>query len=207
MFQKSLVSWRQGAVCYRFPALITARLRSVVASYDGQFQFAGKLAVWNRILQRFPFLSRYLTLHMTGKWVAADAAPRAFPDLRSQYGWFARRYSGCLMAFQIGSYYEFFHGHARRAADALSLQPGRARRGLGRGVGLPVLNTTRALSTLAAPDRPVAIIDQLEGMAGNVKSRKLSKLSFDRRGMGTNSEVDSAGREAGFTAGWMRKSG
>ena len=79
------------------------------------------------------------------------------------------------MFFQVGCFFEFYQGQAKKIARWLRLNKGRMRRSLGRGVGLRV-SRARLVEVAKSSGLPVVVIGQQSRPAGGTLQRRLALL-------------------------------
>lgn len=94
-------------------------LQAMTASYRAHFSHANTARLRARIRRRFPWLQRALAPAGGGPFWELR---RAFPCLAAQAHWFDRKFPGCLLAFQVGTFWELYGGSATAVARAMNLR-------------------------------------------------------------------------------------
>ena len=183
---KRLISQEKHWVSFGWPGNEVGALRSILASYEGQFRHCTASAkVWRKIWNSFPWLTIYFEARASGagtlRFRFKDAVPKHFRSLREQYSWFARRYSRYLLFFRIGSFYEFFGANRETCLRYVELQAGRGRKGLGPGVGLFHTSGLARKPEKLGKLMPVVIVESEPNVAGNVALRRVSRIILPRR--------------------------
>jgi RNA-directed DNA polymerase len=107
-FENKLVSVRNGfrLVYYNYDLL--EKLRAVVSSYSGHLKRANTYKLRCAVLKRYDFLTEFFAV------TRQELTPRygfreIFPNVRTQYFYFANRFKGAAIFMQVGCFYEFYN--------------------------------------------------------------------------------------------------
>jgi RNA-directed DNA polymerase len=106
-FEKKLVSVKNGFrhVYYLYDQL--EKLRSVVASYFGHLKWANTYNLRLAIVKRYDFLMEFFAFE-GGRLKPLYRFREIFPNVRSQYFYFANLFKGAAVFMQVGCFYEFY---------------------------------------------------------------------------------------------------
>ena len=169
-FERSLIKKEQPPyvkVVYDYSVL--ARLMATLSSYFGHFKWANSYRLQMSLMKRYDFLRRFFTLK-DGKITQTYRIGKNFPSLRSQYQHFKRMFSGDVLLFQVGSYYEFYQGGSDIAA---MLKLKRTNKPLIRTVeyGFPVSLEGVYINRLKENGRSVTVVREGDRYLTRVKER------------------------------------
>ena len=87
-----------------------------------------------------------------------------------QYGYYQWRFSGDVLLFQVGRFFEYYRAHDRDVAQRLGLRPMRPN-SRGARYGFPVTRQEWALRRLLRQDRSVTVILEREPYLTRIKTR------------------------------------
>lgn len=120
---------KEGARAYQFNYDLLAQLRSVLASYFGHINKADSYHLKQALLSKHCWLHAYfdinpnLLLGGAVKFIPRFKHPKAWPNIYSQYGYYVHTYPCCVILFQVGCYYEFYHELPAGVRVCLNLKP------------------------------------------------------------------------------------
>jgi len=164
-FETLLVRKGRGFRRYAFDPVILDRLASTVASYLGHFKMANTYRLCCSLWERYPFLSQYLLLNPKTKKVERTFRfPAGLRTIGRQYGYYRWRFSGDVLLFQVGKFFEFYHVRDQGVAGLLGLKPLRRHR-RGTRYGIPTHLRDWALGRLLGRNRSVTLVLEREGPA------------------------------------------
>ncbi len=113
-------SWR----IYDFDPKVLDHLFAILSSYLGHFKHANSIKLVKAIWLRYSFLSRYFELdHVNKKIRRKYIIPGNLWTVKQQYRHFQKRFAGDIIFFQVGRYFEFYHGTDKELARQLKLSP------------------------------------------------------------------------------------
>jgi len=180
LFEKRLVSVEQEMKIIKYDYKVIEQLRSVLASYFGHLKWADTYNLMSAILGRYDFLKEFFSFD-NKRVRPLYRYSEVFPAARSQYLYYANRFIGMVIFFQVGCFYEFY---GKRIKDDVPAILGLKRHGQsGRGVryGFPVRLETRFAKRLVEKGMPVVVIRETDRYIGRIKER-LPVLKIMNRG-------------------------
>ncbi|QWF70734.1 hypothetical protein KEF85_15645 [Methylomonas paludis] len=172
-FARLMVQQQPEYTIYRFDADLLAQCRSTLASYLGHLSHADSFDLRKSIWHDFSFLHQYFRIDST--FLALQPLyelPKQFSSARRQNHWLNKQFSGDVLLFQVGCYYEFYHPAYDGLAVSLGLKPLKKNR-RGARFGVPLSWGTHLAKRLLAEGRQVLWVTERDGLsAGGVKCRR-----------------------------------
>ena len=106
-FEERLISEKEGMRIVRYDYELLERLMSIIASYLGHLKWADTYSLRSAILKRYWFLKEYFSFD-DKKVKPLYRYCEIFPSVKSQYLYYASRFKGMVLFFQVGCFYEFY---------------------------------------------------------------------------------------------------
>jgi RNA-directed DNA polymerase len=106
-YERRLIEEKPPYIKVTFDYQILAKLMATLSSYLGHFKWANSFRLQRDLMKRYNFLESFFKLK-DGKFARIYEVGRGFLSLKSQFQYFKRKFSGDVLLFQVGSYYEFF---------------------------------------------------------------------------------------------------
>ena len=152
----------EGLVLYDYPLL--EKLRAVLASYWGHLKWADTYNLKSAIIRRYSFISEYFKVDDSGI-TPLYKYRQDFPLVRFQYLYYAGIFSGAIVFFQVGGFYEFYEEVKMVSLKAIKKN--------GRGVkfGFPVKLEQRYLKQFLNSGMAVVIVKETDRYFGRLKER------------------------------------
>jgi RNA-directed DNA polymerase len=120
----ALVTQEKKWCVYLFDQEKLDTLFSVICSYHGHFKHANSFRLVSAIWQKHSFLSRFFELdRMNNKVIRKYISPGYLHTVRQQYSYFQKLFTGDIIFFQVGSYFEFYDGTDNQVVRQLDLSP------------------------------------------------------------------------------------
>jgi retron-type reverse transcriptase len=114
-------------------------LRQVLASHLGHFRHANSYRLVQTLFGAYPWLGCLFDVSAATRPLVCRFMPSQSPaHLAQQYAWFATRFQGYCLFFQVGGFIEFYGRQAEDAVARFALKPGDSRHGLGACCGFPL---------------------------------------------------------------------
>ena len=166
---------RQGEnVILSFSADGYVQLHATIQSYFGLFRHASSKRLCGSLFARNPwlgFLFEQRGGHLRRRWVF----PGKPANLRTQYGFFRRRFRGVIL-FQVGRYLELLNRDALWASAALGMRRIPARPGFYARCWVPEMRRSLMVRRLLKTERNILIVTQTGMPQGPLKERVGSAL-------------------------------
>ncbi|MBI5180833.1 MAG: hypothetical protein HZA05_05475 [Nitrospirae bacterium] len=96
-----------GVRIIRYDYELLEKLKSVIASYLGHLKWADTYRLRSAIFKRYGFLKEYFSFD-DGRVKPLYRYSEIFPSVRSQHLYYANRFRGLAIFFQVGCFYEFY---------------------------------------------------------------------------------------------------
>ncbi len=166
-----LVSHGPNWTRYDFDEALLDHLQATLASYLGHFKFASTYRLCVALWERYPFLTQYFDFDaQTRKLSCKYKTPKVFRKVRQQFAYFAHRFTGDVLFFQVGRFFEFYESHNAEVAQVLGLAPmDKNRRGA--RYGFPKERFTVYLWLCLNEKRSVVVIEERECNLTRIKVR------------------------------------
>ena len=169
-YEKTLVRRKEDCTVFKYDHTALKKLMATWSSYRAHFKMANTYRLGEKLLGRFAWLG-HLFQQDGGKLKRIDEAPGSLHSLRGQYRFFLRKYSGSILFFQVGRFFEFYDTHAEMALRVLGLKRIEARRGFQTRCGFPVNLRERYLRRLIRLGLPVHVVREEESWPSGLKKR------------------------------------
>jgi retron-type reverse transcriptase len=155
----------QQIITYDYPLI--EQLRAVVASYWGHLKWANTFRLRNALLSRYWFLKEFFT-DDENMPVFTCSFRADFSNVKSQYHYYAARFSASAVFLQVGCFYEVYDNAAW--ARQLPLKQLKENK---RGVlyGFPVKLGDKYTEALLAKGRSVVFVEETGNYTGRLKER------------------------------------
>ena len=167
-FRKKLICEKNGRRSVKYDYALLERLRAVIASYFGHLKWANTYHLRRTVLNRYDFLKEFFSFDNGGvkpKYRFCEI----FPCVRSQYFYYANRFKGMALFFQVGRFFEFY-SYRSPLLDILDLKPVKPNR---RGVkyGFPLRLGENYAEIAVEQGIPVVIVRETDRYVGRIKER------------------------------------
>lgn len=169
-YDKILVSAEGEWRIYDFDREKLDNLFATFTSYLGHFKHADSFKLVKAVWQRHSFLSRYFKLDFDNMKIQRKyVVPGNFRTVRQQYGYFQKMFAGDIVFFQVGRFFEFYHGASKQIAGLLNLSPLKKNRRDAR-YGFPAKKMVRYLRHALDTDKSVVVVMEGKYLTG-IKER------------------------------------
>lgn len=181
-FKKMLISEQGGIRIIKYDGDFLEKLRSVIASYIGHMKWADTYSLRGAISKRYSFLKEYFSFD-DGKVKPLYRYCEVFPSVRRQYHYYANKFRGMVIFFQVGCFYEFYGELRSEVMDILCLKKlNKSQRGV--IYGLPVRLENRYSKRLVEEGITVIIIKETDRYIGRIKERlPIMKITKTKEGI------------------------
>jgi len=156
---------RHAAIRYDYPLI--ERLRAVVASYWGHLKWADTFRLRTALLRRYAWMKECFNDDVNMP-VLSIKFRADFPDVKSQYRYYAARFNKSALFFQVGSFYEVYDNEAWARRMALKQLKENKR---GAQYGFPVKLRDKYADALLAQGLSVVVVSETEEYIGRLKQR------------------------------------
>ncbi len=95
---------------------VLAKLMATLSSYFGHFKWANSYRLQMDLMKRYAFLKWFFNLE-NSRFRQVYKVSRGFTSLKSQFLYFKRKFSGDILLFQVGNYYEFYQNDSKDDID------------------------------------------------------------------------------------------
>ena len=143
------------------------RLRAVVASYWGHLKRANTYWLRKALLKRYWFLEEFFSGDANMPVLTCKFRAE-FPDVKSQYCYYAAHHKKCAVFFHVGSFYEIYDNEAWARRMALKQLKKNKR---GAQYGFPVKLKSKYANILLAEGRSVVVVQETGNYNGRLKER------------------------------------
>ncbi len=167
-FKKKLISEKNGKRIVKYDYDLLERLGAVIASYFGHLKWANTYDLRRTVLKRYDFLKEFFSFD-NGRIKSKYRFCEIFPCVRNQYFYYANRFKGIALFFQVGRFFEFYNGTSP-LLDMLDLKPVKPNR---RGVkyGFPLRFGENYAEIAVEQGIPVVIVRETDRYVGRIKQR------------------------------------
>lgn len=149
---------------FKYDYLLLGRLRAVLASYWGHLKWADTHNLRNALIKRYSFILEYFKVDDSG-FTPRYRYRQDFPKVKFQYLYYAGIFTGAVLFFQVGGFYEFYEEGAFKSLKTVKANS--------RGVkyGFPLKLEPRYLSQFLERGMTVVIIKETDRYFGRLKER------------------------------------
>ncbi len=155
------------AAIIKYDRPLVEQLQAVLGSYWGHLKWADTFKLRAALLLRYGFLNEFMT-EVVSHPVFTSRFRREFPDVKSQYRYYAARFKSSAVFFQVGSFYEIYDNAAW--VRQLGLRPiSGSRRGA--LFGFPVKLERGYREKLLSAEKPVVVVHETGIYYGRLKER------------------------------------
>lgn len=167
-FKVKLISEQNGKRIVKYDYGLLERLRAVIASYFGHMKWANTYNLRRAILERYGFLKEFFSID-NGRIKPKYRFCEIFPCVRSQYLYYANRFKGIDLFFQVGRFYEFYSGRPL-VIELFGLKPLKPNK-RGAKYGFPLSMGEHYAKTAVEQGIPVVFVRETDGYIGRIKER------------------------------------
>jgi hypothetical protein len=167
-FKEKLISEKGHFRIVRYDYDLLERLRAVISSYFGHLKWANTYNLRSAILERYGFLKEFFSFD-NGRIKPLYRFSEIFPCVRSQYLYYANRFKGIVLFFQVGRFFEIYSDRSP-VIGLFGLKPLRPNK---RGAKYGFLSRFGENYAKIAVEQgiPVVIVRETERYIGRVKER------------------------------------
>jgi len=133
-FKEMLVHQDQDKTIWHYDYQVLEQLLVTLNSYLGHFRHARMRKMIIKIFKKFSFLNQYFYLYFR-RVNRKYKSPNDFYNLKHQVRYFNKLYSGHLLLFQVGCYYEAYSKAAEHLASLMNYQIKNKWRGFNQACG------------------------------------------------------------------------
>jgi len=173
---KKVLGKKDGNVFLSFPPVGYQQLHATIQSYFGLFRHASSKRLYDSMFTRNPWLE-FLFERRGDKLRQRWVFPGKPADLRTQFGFFRRRFRGVIL-FQVGRYFELFDRDAVWASAAFAMTSIAARPGFYARCGVHRMRCWLMIKRLMAVQRDILVVAQTGMPHGSLKARMGVALFF-----------------------------
>lgn len=167
-FKTKLISENNGKRIVKYDYDLLERLRAVIASCLGHLKWANTCHLRCTLFNRYGFLKEFFSFD-NGRVKPKYRFCKIFSCVRSQYFYYANRFKGVVVFFEVGRFFEFYSGTSP-VLDIFDLKPVKPIR---RGVkyGFPLRLGENYAEIAVEQGIPVVIVREADRYVGSIKQR------------------------------------
>lgn len=158
---------------YLYDETILNQLFATLSSYLGHFKMANSYNLCRSLWEDYSFLAQYFDIDVGAKrLIRRYKHPEGIKRTYQQYLYYRWRFSGDVLFFQVGRFFEFYHARDSGIAMFLGLSTISGKNSRGARYGFPTSLMGRYLIQLLREKVPVTVILERDGRCANIKERR-----------------------------------